>query len=162
MSTFADMKKALPNDKDRKLIIDSEVLFRRLLGVSKSRDVDLRKVLQYELAAIPPALFHGDGTMRKVNKVDLAKKLESNYPDVLTGQPQIPTSNLSAYIVDGMVMVKSLNENHFRTIKDLAEVVQKRTVRLLSNQSLELSCVTIVFDRLDNRTRATGIFCTVT
>ena len=78
ISTFADMKKALPNDKDRKLIIDSEVLFRRLLGVSKSRDVDMRKVLQYELAAIPPALFHGDGTMRKTNKADLAKKLESN------------------------------------------------------------------------------------
>ncbi len=32
VSTFADMKKALPNDKDRKLIIDTEV-FRRLLGV---------------------------------------------------------------------------------------------------------------------------------
>ena len=76
MSTFADMKKALPNDKDRKLIIDSDAFFRRLLGVSKSRDVDLRKVLQYELAAVPPALFHGDGTMRKTNKADLAKKLE--------------------------------------------------------------------------------------
>lgn len=34
--------------------------------------------------------------------------------------------------------------------KDLAEVVQKRTVRLLSNPALELSCVTIVFDRYDN------------
>ena len=31
LSTFADMKKALPNNKDRKLIIDSEVLFRRRL-----------------------------------------------------------------------------------------------------------------------------------
>ena len=60
MSTFADRKKGLPNDKDRKLIIDSEVLFRRLLGVSKSRDVDPRKVLQYELAAVPPALFHDE------------------------------------------------------------------------------------------------------
>ena len=70
MSTFSDRKKALPNDKDRKLIIESEVLFRRLLGVSKSRDVDLRKVLQYELAAVPPTLFHGDGTMRKNNKAD--------------------------------------------------------------------------------------------
>ena len=150
MSTFADMKKALPNDKDRNLIINSEVLFRRLLGVSKSRDVDLRKVLQYELAAVPPALFHGDGTMRKNNKADLAKKLESNSPDVLTELPQIPTSTSSAYIVDGIAMVKSLNENHFRTFKDLAEVVQKHTVRLLSNPSLELSCVTIVFDRYDN------------
>ena len=81
MSTFADMKKVLPNDKDRKLIIDSEVLFRRLLGVSKSRDVDLRKVLRYELAAVPPALFHGDGTMRKTNKADSAKKHESNCPE---------------------------------------------------------------------------------
>ena len=135
MSKFADIKKALPNDKDRKLIIDSEVLFRRLLGVSKSRDVDLRKVLQYELAAVPPALFHGDGTMRKTNKAELAKRLESICPDVLTELPQTPTSTSSAYIVDGMAMVKSLNENHFRTFKDLAEVVQKRTVRLLSNPS---------------------------
>ena len=128
MSTFADMKKALPNDKDRKLIIDSEVLFQRLLGVSKSRDVDLRKVLQYELAAVPPALLHGDGTMRKTNKTDLAKKLESNCPDILTELPHIPTSTSSAYITDGMAVVQSLNENHFRMFKDLAEVVQKRTV----------------------------------
>ena len=150
MSTFADTKKALPNDKDRNLIIESEVLFRRLLGISKSRDVDLRKVLQNELAAVPPALFHGDGTMRKTNNADLAKKLESNCPDVvLTEVPQIPTSTSSAYIIDGMAMVQLLNENHFRTFKDLTEVVQKRTVRLLSNPSLELSCVTIVFDPYD-------------
>ena len=82
--TFADMKQNLPNDKDRKLIIDSEVLFRQLLGVSKSRDVDLSKAFQYELAAIPLALFHGDGTMRKTNKADLVKKLESNCPDAAT------------------------------------------------------------------------------
>jgi len=144
------MKKALPNNKDRKLIIDSEVLFWRLLGVSKSRDVDLRKVLQYEVATVPSALFHGDGTMRKINKADLAKKLELNCPDVLTELPQISTSTSSAYIIDGMAMVQSLNENHFRMFKDLAEVVQNRTVRLLSNPSLELSCVTIVFDRYDN------------
>ena len=31
MSTFADMKKVHPNDKVRKLIIASKVLFRRLL-----------------------------------------------------------------------------------------------------------------------------------
>jgi hypothetical protein len=61
-------------------------------GFSKSRDVDPRKVLQYELAAVPPALFHGDGTMRKTNKADLTKKLESNCPGVLAELPQIPTS----------------------------------------------------------------------
>ena len=88
------------------------------MGVFKSRDVDLRKVLQNELAAVPPALFHGDGTMRKTNKANLAKKLESNCPDVLTELPQTPTSTSPAYIIDGMAMVQSLNENHFRTFKD--------------------------------------------
>ncbi len=150
VSTFADMKKALPNDKDRKLIIDTEVLFRRLLAVSRSRDVDLKNVLKYELAAVPPALFHDDGTMRKTNKADLAQKLESNCPEVLAELPQIAAGISSAYIIDGMAMVQSLNENHFRTFNDLAGVVQKRTIRLLRNQTLELTSVTIVFDRYDS------------
>ena len=101
VSTFADMKKALSNDKDRKLIIDTEVLFRRLLAVSRSRDVDLRKVLQYELVAVPPALFHSDGTMRKTNKAEFAKRLECHCPEVLTELPEIPESTSSAYIIDG-------------------------------------------------------------
>ena len=134
------MRKALPNDKDRKLIIDTEVLFRRLLAVSRSRDVDLRKVLQYELVAVPPALFHSDGTMRKTNQAEFAKKLESHCPDVLTELPEMPTSTSSAYIIDGMAMIYSVNENHFATFNDLAEVIQRRAVRLLETPALALSC----------------------
>lgn len=150
VSTFADMKKALPNDKDRKLMIDTEVLFRRLLAVARSRDVDLKNVLRHELAAVPPALFHDDGKMRKTNKADLAEKLESNCLEVLVSLPHVPETMSSAYVIDGMAMVQSLNENHFRTFDELAEVVQKRIVRLLRNPALELSSVTVVFDRYDN------------
>ena len=82
VSTFAEMKKALSNDKDRKLIIDSEVLFLRLLAVSRSRDLEMRKVLQYELVAVPPALFHSDGTMKKTNKAEFAKRLASHSADL--------------------------------------------------------------------------------
>jgi hypothetical protein len=57
------MKKALAYDKDRKLIIDTEILFNRLLAVSKNRDVDVRFVLSFELAAVPQSLFHDDGSM---------------------------------------------------------------------------------------------------
>ena len=110
----------------------------------------MRKVLQYELAAVPPALFHDDGTMRKTNKADLAHRLESSCPEVLAELPQIPVSTSSSYIIDGMAVLQSLNENQFRTFKELAEVVQKRTVRLLRNHSLQFRCVTIVFDRYDN------------
>ena len=125
VSILADMKKALSNDKDRKLIIEREILFRRFLAVCRSHDVDLRNVLQYELAAVPPALFHDDGTMRNTNKADLAQRLESSCPEVLAELPQIPSSTSSAYIINGMAMVQLLNENQFRTFSDLAEVVQK-------------------------------------
>lgn len=153
--TFSDMKKALTNDKDRKLIIDTEVLFRRLLAVSQSRNVDLRKVLCYELAAVPPALFHEYGSMRKTAKADLTKKLEANCADVLAELPQIsaihePTS--SAYIIDGMAMIQSLDENHFTTFQDLATIVQKRLLRLFRNPSLDISSITVIFDRYDVKT----------
>ena len=58
--TFSAMRKCLSTDKDRKLLIDTEVLFRRLLAVS-NRDVDMRNIPAYELAAVPPSMFHDDG-----------------------------------------------------------------------------------------------------
>jgi len=82
--TFSDMKKELTNDKDRKLILDAEVLFRRLLAVSRTRKVDLKMVLTYELVGFPPSLFKDDGTMRKTNKADLLKKLEEKCENVQT------------------------------------------------------------------------------
>ncbi len=72
IKTFTYMRKPLPTDK-QKLMCSTEGLFRRLLSVSKTRDIDLQKVLEHGLAA---ALFNDDGTMRKTNKSDLAKKLE--------------------------------------------------------------------------------------
>ncbi|KAG1673356.1 Ankyrin-1 [Nymphon striatum] len=76
--TFSSKKKALSYDKDRKLIIDTEILFRRLLSVSKNCEVDMRSVLSFELAAVPPSLFHDDGSMRKTTKAELTKKLEES------------------------------------------------------------------------------------
>ena len=39
--TFANMSKSLTSKKSDKIMVDSEVLFRRLLAVSKQRDVSL-------------------------------------------------------------------------------------------------------------------------
>jgi hypothetical protein len=49
-----------------------------------------------------------------------------------------------------MAMVQSLNENHFKTFNDLEEIVQKIIVRLLRNSSIDISQVTIIFDRYDH------------
>ena len=85
------MKKFLSMEKEKKIMLDTEVFFHRLLAVSKTREVDMHDVLTYELAAVPPALFHDDGTFCKTNKADLSKKLEEHCDEVnvLPKRPQI-------------------------------------------------------------------------
>ena len=145
--TFADMKKPLTNDNKKKFHINTEVLFRRLLAVSKHCNIDLKMVLSYELAGVPPSLFHDDGAMRKTNKADLANKSETNCEEISglrTVSEDVPPS---AYIIDGMGMIQALNEDYFKTFDGLAEVILKRLVRILKNLSYECQTVTIVFDR---------------
>ena len=153
VKTFSDMKKCLFSDKDRKIMIDTEVLFRRLLAVSKDCDVNMRKVLSYELAAIPPSMFHDDGSMRKTNKADLAKKLEANTDAIIVlFRQNYPTSLQSAaYLIHGMAICQALNENHFKTFNDLGKVVLNRIVRLQKNSDMDpsIDVVTLVFDRYD-------------
>ena len=66
------MKVCLTNDKERKLMINTEVLFRRLLAVSKYREIDMHEVLEYEPAGVPPSMFHDDGKMRKTKTSEIA------------------------------------------------------------------------------------------
>ena len=95
VKTFSAMKKCISSDKDRKVMIDTEVLFRRLLAVSKNRDVNMRKVLSYELAVGLPSVFHDDGSRRKINKADLVKRLETNTGDFLSFLVKIPRHHRS-------------------------------------------------------------------
>ena len=81
--------------------------FQKVLSTS----LQAKLLLRHEFAAVPPALFNDDGTMRKTNKADLSQKLESNCKDVSTLLPQAPDAISSAYIIDGMAFVQSLNEN---------------------------------------------------
>ena len=75
-ATFKDMKTSV-GVQSRQVHMDSDVLFRRLLAVSKQREVSMETVMSHELAAVPPSLFYDDGSMRKTTKADLAKKLEA-------------------------------------------------------------------------------------
>jgi len=147
------MKKCLSSDKDQKVMIDTEVFFRRLLAVSKNCDVDMRKVLLYELAEVPPSMFHDDGCIRKTNKSDLAKKLEANADEMLALPHQDSPTSLqsSAYLIDGIAMCQALNQNHFKTSDEPGNVVRKRDVRLLKNSDVDpsINVVTFVFDRYD-------------
>ena len=48
--TFVNMSKSLTSNKTDKIMMYSELLFRRFLAVSKQRDVNLEQVLSHELS----------------------------------------------------------------------------------------------------------------
>ena len=125
-------------------MMDSEVLFRRLLAVSMRRDVSLEQVLSHEMDPVPPALFNDDRTMRKTTKSDLAKKLESNCDEIQV--LVVSHDNYTAYIIDGMVLLQALDESKFDTFNDLGLVVMQRIQSLLTS-NLGMTSVTMVFDR---------------
>ena len=145
--TFVNMSKSLTSNKPDKTMMDSEVLFRRLLAVLKQRDVNLEQVLSHELAPVPPSLFNDDGTMRKTTKADLAKKLESNCDEIQV--LAVSHDNRTAYIVDGMALLQALDESKFDTFNDLGLVVKLRIQSLLSS-NLGVTSVTLDFDRYDS------------
>lgn len=144
--TFSDMSKPLKSSKRDKLMVDSEVLFRRLLAVSKKRDVSLEQVLTHELAPVPPSLFNNDGTMRKTQKADLAKKLEATCEEIQV----LETSDQhdTAYVIDGMALLQTLDEAQFDTFDDLGRTVMQKILSLLASDQ-SVTSVTLVFDRYD-------------
>jgi hypothetical protein len=144
--TFTNVKKPLQISADKNICIDSVTLFRRLLSVSSHRDVNMRQVLQHEMAPIPPALFYDDGTMRKTCKSDLATKLEATIPEEIYNLPT--EDGNTAYVIDGMALIHSLNDSLFTTFEDLAERILKKVVSVLQSKQ-GITNVTIVFDRYD-------------
>ena len=79
---------------------------RRLLAVSKQRDIKSVKVLQLELSVVTPFLFNDDGTMKNSVKSELTNKLEASCPLVTTFSPGIKTT----YLIDDTALIQGLNE----------------------------------------------------
>ena len=52
--------------------IDANLLFQRFLVVSRTGDLSLEEVMQFELSPYPPSLFEDRNIMRKADKPQLA------------------------------------------------------------------------------------------
>jgi len=85
----------------------------------------LKTVLKYELAAVPPSLFHDDGTMRKCSKSELTKNWRACCEEVLELPLNIQTTRNVSYIFDGMATLQALNDSWLKTFNDLAEISVK-------------------------------------
>ena len=72
-----------------------------MIGIQASlRDIDIKKVLSHELAAVPTSVFHDSGAMRICKaKSDLKKRLGKE------ASSQCSTSNVAASVLDGSAVL---------------------------------------------------------
>ncbi len=109
------------SERNTKVIVKNEsYIFHRLLIAAKHRNIDLKKVLTYELSAIPSSFALPDGTMNKGTKSQVLHVLET----FEKGVKELPPSagHTLVYVVDGMAIIHMLN-NAPKTFGELAHAV---------------------------------------
>ena len=147
IKTFASLsKKVKAKSADEKLMTVSadRNLFGRLLIASRSRDINLREVLKYELDSVLCALAHPDGSLRKTAKSVLLSVLE----DQVQVLPRLPVEEEStAYIIDGMAAVQMMKTAGAATFGELAGKYFDAITAPLGNNGCNR--VDVVFDRYD-------------
>ena len=112
------------------MIVDSEVLFCRLLAVSDEERCFTWASAQPWTCCCTPSLFFDDGSMRKNTKSDLAKKMETNVDEIY----EIEDSDKNkAYVFDGMSMLQGMSDKYFKTFDDLGNQVKEKCNNLLKS-----------------------------
>lgn len=148
IQTFASMaKKAKAKSADEKIVTVNadRSLFARLLIASRSRDINLREVLKYELSAVPYSLAHPDGSLRKTTKSTLLFTLE----EAVQVLPRLLSDSelLTAYVLDGMAVVQMVKTAGARTFGELANNYYNTITAPLGK--CNCNRVDVVFDRYD-------------
>ena len=148
IKTFASLvkKKTVKLVDEKVLTINADrELFGRLVIAAKSRDINLKDVLSYELSAVPFSLAHTDGSLRNTNKSVLMAELEKKV-DVQLKLPQVTTSTIStAHIFDAMALVHMTKSFGASTFREMAlKYYQLITLPLILNGCHR---VDVVFDQ---------------
>ncbi len=132
-------------------LISPEIVFRRALTLSEVRnDVTLETVLSRPVGAVPSALFHDDGVMRKTKKAELGGVLET-LSEKHTQLPPFDSAS-TVYIRDAMAIIQATDGNKYNTFGHLA---REYCQHLLSGFNLSHTVID-VFDRYDDMSVKAG------
>ena len=85
-------------------------LFARMIIIAESQNLQIQDVLNHPLSPLPASLASNNGFPCKTNKAQLGKELEKLV------QPMEEVALPSAYIIDGMALVKKLKVVFFSKI----------------------------------------------
>ena len=78
LNTFSDVKKTpvITQEKSSDMTVRSELVFRRALTLSKTREVSIKSEPTQPVTSVLTSLFHKNGSMRKTTKAELLHKQE--------------------------------------------------------------------------------------
>ena len=93
--------------------------FARLMVIQKSRSVNLKDVLGYELSSVPLSLANPDGTLAKTTKVNLFHSLEALIPITSLCPSNYPV------IFDGMVLLQKIPST-FKTFGEISDYLLRK------------------------------------
>ena len=99
-------KKPRFQSNNKEVIIESDKKsFAQMVLVAESRTLHMKQVLAHPLEPIPWALANGDGSLRKTNKVALARKLEKTIsPAEIILEPSVT-------VINGMNLIYKIKGN---------------------------------------------------
>ena len=148
LKTFSTLKKVTKSKSSTgesiSISTDRE-LFSRIVVVAKSRDIDLKEMLTYELSPVPLALAKPDGSLNKTAKQTLLAELEKNSSSTFARLPTVQGD--TAWMVDGMAMLQMSKTSSLKTFGDLSEFLFDQIMRIFNTQ--QPVRVDVLFDRYD-------------
>ena len=142
--TATRRKSRAVKDKKIKSFSADRELFRRLMVIAKSRDLDLRLLFKHELSSVPMSLAHPDGSMRKAVKSRLLNELET-FVTPINQLPKIAGNEI--WIIDGMALIQMMSVKGLKTFGDLSDAILKMVMKAFQNSSCQR--VDVTFDRYD-------------
>ena len=147
IKTFATMAKTckVKSSSEKAITVNADRdLLNRLVIAAKSRSVNLKNVLSYELSTVPFSMTHIDGTLRKTNKSVLLGELQIN-GDMHPKLPPTQSGVSTALVIDGMAVVQMIKSGGATTFGELASIHFKF---ITSSMGMNGCCrVDIVFDQ---------------
>lgn len=92
-------------------VINTEMIYTRVIGLQQSRSLNMKDVLSYELSAVPSALFDENGDLRSQAKATLLTKLQVEVSSRHISPPD-------AYIIDGCALLWTVRWPSNGTVED--------------------------------------------
>ena len=137
LKTFSTLRKTAKTQSksgEKVNITADRQLFGRIMVVAKSREIDLKELFAHELSPVPLSLAKPVGALNRTAKQTLLAELEKTTNASFSRMPG--TNADTAWIIDGMALVRMMKCNSAKTFRQLSEHLFQQIFKIFDNKSM--------------------------